>query len=308
MEKIVSALEAVLVHLPTPSPLLIAAWAALVVGYVAWNTLARAPLLRSRTERALDRVMAAGEAPVQVEENPFRPELPSWARTEARVGLALALLIAGIMAFGPGAVALALAGAGYLAPTLLLDWQRKKAVASVDEDLPDLLTSLAAGVRISGDIAALLHGAAQDLAAKGAQRPLARLLADAAARARSAGAEQALLWLEAQSPSDSLRALAFRLRIYARSGGALVDVLEESARRQRRRQEGIARARAKASGALGLANLLSLFSLIAAAAVLYSPEGRAFYTSPLGQVVFVFLVGMMVFGRYIIHDLVEDVR
>ncbi len=298
----------VFAFLPTPSPLLIAAWAALVAGYVAWNVLGKSSLLRSRTERALDKVLAVGEQVVQTEENPFEPELPSWAKTEARLGLALALLVAGVLAFGPGAVALALAGLGYLGPGILLDWQRKKAISSIDEDLPDLLTSLSASARISADIAALLHGAAQDLAAKGENRPLTRLLADAAARARSAGAEQALLWLEAQSPSPTLKALAFRLRVYARTGGTLADVLEESARRQRRRLEGVARARAKASSALGLANLLALMSVFAVGVIFMSPQGREFYTSQMGQIVLVVLVGVMMMGRYVIYDMVEDVR
>ena len=308
MDNVLNRVLDVFAYLPTPSPLLIAAWAALVAGYAAWNVLGKSSLLRSRTERALDKVLAVGEQVVQAEENPFEPELPSWAKQEARLGLALALLVAGSIAFGPGAIALALAGLGYLGPGILLDRQRKKAVSSIDEDLPDLLTSLAANARLSGDIAALLHSAARDLAAKGDDRPLARLLADAAARARSAGAEQALLWLEAQSPSPTLKALAFRLRVYARTGGGMADLLEESARRQRRRLEGVARARARAASALGLANLLAFFSLIGMGLVFSNEQGRAFYLSPIGQIALVLILSMAMVGRYIVQDMVEDVR
>ena len=296
-------------YLPTPSPLFLALWAALWAGYLAWKAAAHPALARSRAERALDRVLAAGETTTRpATADMFEPETPAWAQTPARLGLGFALFLAGLLAFGPGVVPVALLGVGYLLPVLLLDHQRRRALASAEEDLPDLLASLAATAQLTGDMAELLHQAAQDLEAKDPQRPLARLLREAAARARSAGAEEALRWLEAQAPSPLLKSLAFRLRVYARAGGGMAELLEESARRQRRRTEGIARARALAEGAMGLANLMLFFTALGGIFLFINDISRNFYLSQAGQVVLVLIFSFMFLGRVIVQDLADDVR
>lgn len=295
-------------RLPAPSPLFLALWAALWAGYLAWKVAGHPALARSRAARALDRVLAAGE--LEATAGPvLEPEMPAWARPPARLGLALALFVAGLLAFGFGAVPLTLLGIGYLLPGLLLDRQRRRAMSLVEEDLPDLLTSLAAGARLTGDMAALLDQAARDLAAKAPDRPLARLLREAAARARSAGAEEALLWLEVQAPSPLLKRLAHRLRLYARAGGAMADLLEDSARRQRRRLEGVARARAFAEGAIGLSNLMLAFTALGLGmSLLLNDISRAFYRSQGGQIALVLILSLIYLGRLIVRDMADDVR
>lgn len=309
MTQVLDTLVDATVYLPTPSPLFLALWAALWVGYLVWKITAHPVLVRSRTERALDRVLSAGEAEVAPTRPTFEPETPSWAQTPVRLGLGVALFLAGLLAFGPGAVPLALGGIGYLLPGLFLDRQRRKALASVEEDLPDLLVSLSAGARLTEDIAELLDQAAQDLATKASDRPMARLLREAAARARSAGAEEALLWLEAQAPSPLLKRVAYRLRLYARAGGGMADLLEESARRQRRRMEGITRARSFAEGAIGLSNLLIVFTVLGLGMSLFLNDiSRAFYRSQVGQIALVLILSFVYLGRILVRDMADDVR
>jgi len=285
-------------------PLLLSAWLGILAGYIAFRILAAPRLAASRTVRALAAVTEAGVGEALPEEAPP----PAWAGGTARLALAAGGLMGGL-AFGPGPMALLLSAAGWAGPALYLSWSRKREAARIEEDLPDLLASLSANARLTADLAALLEGAARDLEARDPGRPLARMLRRTAARIRAQGAEAALSALESESPSPALAGLAFRLRLYARLGGAFADILEESARRQRRRLEGVARAAAKAAGATGLANMLA--GMGAAAALLLAlldPQARAFYTSAVGQIALAALLGMMALGRFVIADMVEDVR
>jgi Flp pilus assembly protein TadB len=286
-------------------PLLLSAWLGILAGYIAFRILAAPRLAASRTVRALAAVTEAGVGEALPEEAPP----PAWAGGTARLALAAGGMLIGGLAFGPGPMALLLSAAGWAGPALYLSWSRKREAARIEEDLPDLLASLSANARLTADLAALLEGAARDLEARDPGRPLARMLRRTAARIRAQGAEAALSALEAESPSPALAGLAFRLRLYARLGGAFADILEESARRQRRRLEGVARAAAKAAGATGLANMLA--GMGAAAALLLAlldPQARAFYTSAVGQIALAALLGMMALGRFVIADMVEDVR
>lgn len=289
----------------TYGPLLLALWASLWVGYLAYRTRIAPVSAARRASKALGQVLSSGEITAPEE----APPEPAWASPAARWGWAAAGAILGLLLFGIGPIALGLGAAGYFGPAMYRSWSRKREAARLEEDMPDLLASLAANARLTGDLAALLEGAARDLEAKGPDRPLAQRLRRAAARLRAKGAEAALAELEAESPSPALAGLAFRLRLYARLGGAFADLLEESARRQRRRLEGIARAAAKAAGATGLANMLAAMGIAAAGLlVLLDPQARAFYRSGIGQAVLAFLIGMMALGRFVIADMVEDVR
>jgi len=285
-------------------PLLLAAWAALWAGRLAYGAWVAPGRSAARAVRSLARVLDAGR-PAGPEDAPA----PAVAAPSVRLAALAAGLALGLLLFGAGPIALALAAAGYFGPSLYLGWVRKREAARIEEDLPDLLASLAASARLSGDLAALLEGAARDLEAKGPDRPLARRLRRTAAAIRAEGAEAALARLEAESPSPALAGLAFRLRLYARLGGAFADLLEESARRQRRRLEGIARAAAKAAGAISLANMLAGMGAAAAALLaLLDPQARAFYRSAAGQAFLAVLLGLMALGRLVISDMVEDVR
>lgn len=235
----------------TFGPVVLALWAALWAGHLAYRIWLAPDRQRSRAAKALAQVRSAAPAVAPEEEAP--PD-PPWASPSARLGLGAAGLGLGLLLFGPGPIALGLGAAGALGPSLYRGWLRRREAARIEEDLPDLLASLSASARITGDLAALLEAAARDLEARGPDRPLARRLRRTAAAIRARGAEAALADLEAESPSPALAGLAFRLRLYARLGGAFADILEESARRQRRRLEGVARAAAKAAGAIGLAN------------------------------------------------------
>ncbi len=295
-------------QLPSPSPAILGVWAALWVAVLGYHFTVREPVVRSRTNRALDKVLAAGQEAAQAQVDPLRPSRPSWAGEPERWGLAAAGFLIGVVALGFGAVPLLLAAAGYFGPEMAFQWRQKENMRKVDEDMPDLLATLSANARLSGDLAGLLHAAARDLTAKG-DRPLAWLIGQTAARARSAGAEEALRWLERESPSLALKSLAFRLRVYAKMGGAFAETLEESSRRQRRRLEGIARAQAKAGGANGLANMLIGFALLAVVFVaFFNGQGKAFYSTFWGQVSIVIIVGMMVAGRFVIQNMVDDIR
>lgn len=286
-------------------PLLLALWAALWAGYLAYRIWLAPGRAAARASRALSQVMSSGEIAPQEE----APAGPSWASPSARLALGAAGLALGLILFGAGPIALGLGAAGYFGPALYRSWARKREAARIEEDMPDLLASLAANARLSGDLSALLEGAARDLAAKGPDRPLARRLMRTAAAIRAKGADAALAELEAESPSPALAGLAFRLRLYARLGGAFAELLEESARRQRRRLEGIARAAAKAAGATGLANMLAGMGIAAALLlVLLDPQARAFYRSGIGQMALAVLLGLMALGRFVIADMVEDVR
>lgn len=286
-------------------PMLLALWAGLWAGFLAYRIWLAPQRAASRASKALRQVLAAGEASAPEE----APPAPPWASPSARLALGAAGLILGLLLFGAGPIALGLGAAGYFGPALYLSWTRKREASRIEEDLPDLLASLAANARLTGDLAALLEGAARDLEARGPDRPLARRLRRTAAAIRAKGADAALAELEAESPSPALAGLAFRLRLYARLGGAFADILEESARRQRRRLEGIARAAAKAAGATGLANMLAAMGIAAALLlVLLDPQARAFYRSGIGQMALAVLLGLMALGRFVIADMVEDVR
>ena len=298
-----------LAQLPAPSPVILGGWAALWVAVLGYHFLVREPIARSRTNKALDKVLAVGQEVAQAQADPLTPPRPAWAGEKARWGLAAAGFLVGVVALGFGAVPLLFAAAGYFGPEMFFQWRQKENMRKVDEDMPDFLATLSANARLSGDLAGLLHAAARDLAAKGDNRPLAWLIAQTAARARSAGAEEALRWLERESPSLALKSLAFRLRVYAKMGGAFAETLEESSRRQRRRLEGIARAQAKAGGANGLANMLIGFALLAVVFVaFFNEQGKAFYSTFWGQVSIVIIVGMMIAGRFVIQNMVDDIR
>lgn len=287
-------------------PLLLSAWAALWAGYLAYRAWLAPDRLRARSVQALERVRSAGEAAAPPAE---RPSVPAWASPAARLAMGAGGMLLGVMLFGAGPLALILSAAAYAGPALYLSWTRKREAARIEEDLPDLLAALAANARLTGDIAALLEAAARDLEARDPERPLARRLRRAAAAVRAQGAEAALAALEAESPSPALASLAFRLRLYARLGGAFAEILEESARRQRRRLEGVARAAAKAAGATGLANMLAGMGILAALLLaLLDPQARAFYRSAAGQIALAVLLGLMALGRLVISDMVEDVR
>jgi len=288
-------------------PLLIAAWLGVLAGYLVFRLLVVPSLSASRAVRALEAVTEA--ASPEGEALPGEAPPPAWASGSFRLALATGGLIMGGLAFGPGPMALILAAAGWAGPALYLSWSRKREAARIEEDLPDLLASLSANARLTADLSALLEAAARDLEARDPERPLARLLRRTAARIRAQGAEAALSALEAESPSPALAGLAFRLRLYARLGGAFAEILEESARRQRRRLEGVARAAAKAAGATGLANMLAGMGVAAALLLsLLDPQARAFYTSAAGQIALAVLLGLMAVGRFVIADMVEDAR
>lgn len=287
-------------------PLILSAWAALWAGYFAYRAWLAPDRLRARAARALERVRSAGEAAAAPA---ALPALPPWASPSARLALGAGGLLLGAALFGMGPLPLILAAAAALGPGLYLSWARRREAARIEEDLPDLLAALAANARLTGDLSALLEAAARDLEARDPDRPLPRRLRQAAAAARARGAEAALAELEAESPSPALAGLAFRLRLYARLGGAFAEILEESARRQRRRLEGVARAAAKAAGATGLANMLAGMGVLAALLLaLLDPQARAFYRSGVGQTALAALLGLMAVGRLVIADMVEDVR
>lgn len=194
------------------------------------------------------------------------------------------------------------------APGVLTAQRARQRCEEIEEDLPEALASLAANARLVHDFGALLCQAAEDVRQRGA-RPLAALLDEAAVRLRERGPEEAFRALGQAAPSAALRSLALRLSVAARSGGPWPELLEEAARRQRRRLEGVARARAKAAGAVGLANLLLLLAFaVVGLMVLSGQESRAFFTAPGGQLFLGVVAGVMALGRLWIQALVSEVR
>lgn len=286
-----------------PSPMLLALWATLLVSYASYELVVRGELLRARASRDLELVLRSGE---DLDIRP--PESPAWARAPGQLVTAVGLSFAGLLLFGAGLGTLALAVAGALLPRLLWRWMRRRQAAKIDEDMPDLLAALAASARMSGDLPTLLMDAARDLAAKGEDRPLAQLVAQAAARVRAGGADAGLSWLAAQTDNSALQALCQRLRLFAALGGGFAAQLEESARRQRRRMEGIYRAMSKASGATALATLLLAMTVVGTVVIaLGDPQARAFYGSAGGQIAVGVIYGWMLFGYTVVQQM-ADVR
>lgn len=288
-----------------PSPLLLALWATLLVSWAMYRLVVRAELLRARAARDLGMVMRSAEDEA---DSPAAPRAPVWAQGVGQVLSAVAASFLGTALLGPGVATLALATVGALAPRWVWRWLRAREAARIDEDMPDLMAALAASARMSGDLAAMLMDAARDLSAKGPDRPLARLVSEAAARVRASGAESGLNWLAEQAESAALDALCLRLRLFARFGGGFAVQLEESSRRARRRLEGVNRAAAKASGATTLATLLLLLAVAGTVVIaLGDPQARAFYASQLGQIAIGAIYGWMVFGYLVIQQM-SDVR
>jgi len=282
------------------SPLVPAlAWAALA-GFLAYHLFARRTLARDAARARVDEYMKPPSLEELAGEEKPKERVPSWT-------FPIIALVAAFLLRLPPLLALAAAAGGYLLPKALKERSRRRRVDGIEKELPAALDTIASLARIRSDVAGILETTAETLAANG-ETPLARELRQTAARIGRVGAEQALRELEEHSPSTSLRTLAFTLRVFARSGGTLGDLVLGSARRLRDIIDGREAARARAASMRQTAIMLPLILILTSLLIFRDPDVRAFYGSPAGQLVALGCIGAMVVGWYVIESILEGIR
>lgn len=293
----------------------VAAMAGLWAGLVLWQVFGTREFLRSQDQKRLARITGAGETPTEAEvaRRGLEAEL-------AQAGLALSaaqfslLRLAGVVggllvgpALGmPFLVGAALAAAAWFGSRWFVRDRIRSRGLVIEKELPAALSRLSALLPLMTSMPQLLATVADSLAAINPRSPLAVELRRTASELSNRGPE-ALADLEARAPSPALATLAFNLRVYLRAGGEQAALLADAARRLQRIIAGRNNARAKASGAMAVAKLLPLLLAGATLFTMSDPLIKAFFRSPMGQLVIIAVAAMMFVGYQVMKRMVEDV-
>ena len=282
-------------------PFAIALLTAILVGYLGYQVVVLPGILRDRAKARVDEYMRP----------PTLEELAGQGQKQKKKGINPLLLSAGAAVVAlflklPFTLALVAGVAGYVLPRYLQRRRERKERNEIEKELPAALDRLAAMISISSDPRGILDAVADTLAVRG-ETPLSRELRHTAADIGQRGTEAALLDLEQRAVTPSLRTVAFALRIFTRTGGQFAPLLASAAARLRTIIEGRMLARAKASSARQTAIILPLILGGTLLLCLRDPDVRAFYASPVGQVVLLGGLGSMAFGWYMIEAMLEDI-
>lgn len=299
---------------PTIPLWFVAAMAGLWAGLVLWQLFGKRSLLQSRDQAHLARITGVGEiAEAEATRRGLESELAQAGLTLSVAQfnlLRLAGVVGGLLigpALGmPFLVGAALAGASWFgAQWFVRDRIRSRGLA-IEKELPAALSRLSALLPLMTSMPQLLATVADSLTAINPRSPLAAELRRTASELSNRGPD-ALADLEARAPSPALATLAFNLRVYLRAGGEQAALLADAARRLQRIIAGRNNARAKASGAMTVAKLLPLLLAGATVFTMSDPMIKAFFRSPMGQLVIILVATMMFIGYQVMKRMVEDV-
>ena len=268
---------------------LAAAGCAVALAAATWAWHAENPSEPSET--ALDRWLTErlGAAGVEVD--------PKTAKTWAALGAIAAALAMLALGVEPPA-ALAGTAAAALAAAALLAVRSRRTARSFSGQLGDALPVVAAGLR-SG----LSLPAALDSYCKEADNPIR---AEFQRVSRDVGVgipfHEALLSMSERMSSKDARQLATAVRIQARTGSGLADIIDHIAASIKERERLRAKARSLTSTNRMSAKLLTVLPILLISFFVATNERfRTFYLGPEGMWVGVAMAGMLAVGSLLLH-------
>ncbi len=222
-----------------------------------------------------------------------------------RVAVSAAAFVVG-SAVLPGLPALTLAVLSWYSMGAWLDGKAKNRGREIDKRLPIAVGRIAAGLLAGGSVDNVLEEVASSLEMEGAN-PLSPELHQTAAEMKTKDRREALLAMAERSPSVSLSNLSLLLEGYLEAGGgAYADVLMDISQRVQQILVARGRAQAKAGDVLLSTRTLPIVLFLVLGYLSADPAMGASLRSFPVQIVLGLVIGMMVFGYFIMQSMVQE--
>ncbi len=216
-------------------------------------------------------------------------------------GATLAILVKMSWAATPLALAASMAAAA--GPYLMVLRRRKKRLAKLEEQFPEILDSLARSVRAGNALAPAL-----ELLAREAPQPLAgELRRTVNQRTLGGNWDQALEGLAQRVPVAEVSVFVGALQLQSRAGGKLHEVLAKLA--ETMRESAALKSEIRSIAAHGKLTGAILTILPVAIAVMMSyvnpPQMLILWNDPLGRTLIWVAIGCLVLAHFVIRNLVD---
>ena len=231
--------------------------------------------------------------------------VPVSAATLVAGGLALGLLLAAIAAVSAASAPLILLlfFLGAVTPVFTVRWMAGRRIRAFEQQLPDVLTTIAASLRVGHGLKAALQAVAQE-GTPPVSDELRRVLAE---ERLGRPLEDALVSMCERLASDDLLYVATAVDVHAQVGGSVAGVFQTVAETVRQRQQHRRRVRALTSMGRATAKVLAVMPLAFVVLVSLINPGYMlpFIHSDIGHLLLVYSVFSIAIGFFVLNRLVN---